>query len=741
MTSNSADSPLSPRVRKALAKHRLVEESKSKPVLLQELHEYLERELGELNAHNRQQYSTELPQQHVRNVALPRLQVFQHVFQRIIDAFSVFAPLLSQIKDEYERVLAHLLSQSHLVPQLQSELQSIQTQCLREISAHNVEMKMKCQRLKNNVKLLQGQLTAQAAEKAKLTHANAQLTQQNDRLEKRMAEMAMSNNSLVNGMKRHDETLRYIHEQSREDSIALQQVTIKYHRACEEIAELKKTISALEEKVGGVHVSADKATIALLTKELQDLHAKYTRLSSATAEVEEENKYRQQALINDVFVKALEHHNVTVDLQQLADIVVPNGAANAAGASGSRSVASGGGGSGNITFLTEPDEVVPISATVQLKLSMFAPNEFIQGRGTSLDIPEYLQLEGAVRNLYFPRKRVEQIVMRVWQQKDDMEKVNKRNPNSQAAMPLAKVFTLYLSRSFGHTKGVMTAEAIEVAYNVVAALERYSKVSSDCRLFTMILDGELPEDARQDQIKELYTVHDALFALDREQKSSHVHPPGRLPLADVIQTLRMLFPWKTNEALGALYRSLLVDLRGSPFVDYAALLLQQDEKRMKPRSAVSECLRAQYIDDLLTFRRHLQTNVERALSPVVNPPDPAASASPAGETPQTAAATTSAPAAPNVSERTAPETAESRPSSALSGANENGHGMISLHALRDCLQACDPAKPVQDINRVLSEASGLTVDQILAHDSVVINGAQFVNRLKTILIKPSGKFK
>lgn len=741
-------SPVSPRQRKAAERHSLVDESKTKPLLLQELQAFVDAELRGLAQQQQQQT-------HVRS-CLQRLQVFRHVFQRVIAAFSVYAPVLAQVQDEYERAISQLRAQSLQVPTLHAQLQTLQSHCVQEIAAHNLETKLRSQALKKQLKHTQGRLTALAAQNAALQEANAALQAQVETLGQRSAEMQLSNLSLVNGIKRHDDTLRHIHERSREEGLALAQMTSKYHHACEEIAELKRTIATLEEKVGGVHVAADKATIALLTRDLQDTHARLQgalKSSSVVALDTLQHELGRQRALGSAFVRVLDAQGVRVTVLELLSVMDrslcddQSSAAALAGDGAACSEATVAAvealaayvlekleplaqpklPSTATTFLTETEEL----RSVDVAGHMLSTTDLLVGRGCGADVPEFLQFDGVVRNLRYPRRKLEQILTRVWQQKDELEKIKRSHhggggrpslggaPSASAQqVPLAKAFSMLLSRTTSSR-----FDAVESAYNVLAALERFAPHSSDCHLFLEILRGEVSEEARQDQLKELYVVHDALAALekDRSTSSSSGDPalPGRVPLAAVVQLLRQVFPWKSERALSALHHSLLLDQRGSAQVDYAALLLQQqpqEDARARAggggRSHFAECLRSQYIDDLVAYRRHLQAHIERKL---LGPP--------------TERDVTALP--PSGSQ------AEAAPADPLSAT----HGvMVSVRDLRELLQECDPAKPVQEINRVLATASGLSLDQVLTQDALVVNAQQFLRKLPTLLVKPTGKF-
>uniref|UniRef100_K3W6A3 Translin-associated factor X-interacting protein 1 N-terminal domain-containing protein n=1 Tax=Globisporangium ultimum (strain ATCC 200006 / CBS 805.95 / DAOM BR144) TaxID=431595 RepID=K3W6A3_GLOUD len=450
---------------------------------------------------------------------LQRLQIFRDVFARVIASFTVYAPVLVQIQDEYERVIRELRSQCLQIPKLHAELQTLQTQCLHEISAHNAETKLRVQALRSQLKATQAKLGASAAQHARDNEQLAALRTQIETLEIRSDVVQRSNNSLVNGIKRHDDTLRHVHDRAREDTMAPQQVTNKYHHACDEIAELKKTIASLEEKVGGVHVTADKATIAMLTRELQDAHASLQHALKTEANASMMTQLLQQlahqTALNHIFVRVLDEMGVHVTFNELmtmlrksttatANLVseqVPAATSTSAASatlseyaeaseqltrwvitqlqtSSGSPVASGHGA----TFLTEPEEQHDLVHAPRLLVPK-AADDFFPGRGLGDDVPEYLRCDGVVRNLWYPQRKLETILARVWQQKDELEKAKRvhfgvrttrSSSSNNHSVPLARVFWMMLNRMCSSK-----ADAIEAAYNILAALERFSAKSSD----------------------------------------------------------------------------------------------------------------------------------------------------------------------------------------------------------------------------------------------------------------------
>ncbi|KAG6616038.1 uncharacterized protein IUM83_03710 [Phytophthora cinnamomi] len=606
-------------------------------------------------------------------------------------------------------------------------------------------------------------VAASAAENARL---NAALKVEKDNViqaENKLAEAQRSTLALASSVRRHDESLRAGHERSLEDARALQKVTARYYHACDELAELKKTVAALEEQGNGEHVAADKNTIVLLSRELQELSTALAAASESTSILKsnQDNEDSKYIALNHAFVAGLDGFGLELELSELlAGITnaptIPEGieatavtiaqrlrqvqqqqfallAAKRDAEQGTQSP---------LVFLTEPAELITLNGIIADKLvassavRTTARGDFLPGRGMGPDVPSYLQHDGFVRNLFFPRGRIEQLVAQVWDQFDEQVRVaQNRHSTTRASFSSASdgtkavlasasgssLLTMALERFLQRSRD-NRADRVELVYNFLNGLERFSSQSSACRLFHLVFSQELPVDARGDQTRELTRLREALAVVDHDRHFSNtspgsseltdsVLPPGRVSLADVVRTLRLTFPWKSDAAFSQLHRALLLDLRGHPQVDYATLLVHHphmstnqtskakpDAGNRQPKCQFAECLKMQRLDDLLSFRQHVQLHIRRKVQP-------------------------------NVTEVEINEPL-----------GEAGALMVSLHDLRACLHAADAAMPEQDVTKILAAVSGLSARELLTHDDMMLDARQVLQRLPTLLVRPTGRF-
>ncbi|KAL3659834.1 hypothetical protein V7S43_015136 [Phytophthora oleae] len=721
-------SPISPKVRKLQSRTRLVDDSRTRPVLLQELLDFLHVELD-----TKDREETTKP-------SLRRLQVVREALNRLIDGFNVYAPVLMRIRDEYEHAVEALHARSLMVPGLHTRLQSVESHCLRQLSACSAEAKARSLTLKRRLAETQAILAASAAENARL-HTALQAEKENVvKAERKLAEVQKSTLALASSVRRHDESLRAGHERSLEDARALQKVTARYYHACDELAELKKTVAALEEQGNGEHVAADKNTIVLLSRELQELSA--ARTAPDAPSTTQEDAGSEHIALNHAFVMGLDGFGLELELPELLDGIASAPTISEGIDSTSMTITlrlrkvqqqqfallgKRQDTQSPIVFLTEPAELVALGAgklVSSFAIDTKASGEFLTGRGMGTDVPTYLQHDGFVRNLFFPRVKIEQFVSQVWDQLDEQLRVAQHRHSSARAnegasrtalVSYGSLLTVALERFLQRSRDTR-ADRIELAYNFLSGLERFSKQSSVCRLFHLVFTQELPIEARSDQTRELARLQEALVVVDHDRHFSTSSegemddpintplPPGRVSLADVARTLRLVFPWKSDAALTQLHRALLVDLRGQPQVDYSALLahhpvgashsLKNKPQARSPKCQFAECLKMQRLDDLLAFRLHVQRQIRRQVQPNANELE----------------------------------------------ISEPGAVMLSLHDLRTSLHTADAAMPEQEVSKVLVAVSRLSARELLTHDDMMLDVRQVLQKLPTLLLRPTGRF-
>ncbi|RHY25763.1 hypothetical protein DYB32_008113 [Aphanomyces invadans] len=265
--------------------------------------------------------------------------------------------------------------------------------------------------------------------------------------------------------------------------------------------------------------------------------------------------------------------------------------------------------------------------------------DYFVGRGTGEAVPDYLQYEGHVRNKFYSKRDTERIIRMTTARKSSVSTTVPPTAGATASpccIPLRQYFHTYLTKKFpvrtdaiecttsplkipfdapvitsNILGGSMATNGVPPgAYNLCAALEQY-QYDSECRIFQLILDGDIPEDARADQLRVVYAVYEAFVALDKNESDTYV------AVGPALRELHILFPWKSDESMAALSRALLMEAKvascpqctthwtsaqGQPHLNYTTLL---EQDRNGNQSTFCECIRSQHLDELTTLKRSL----------------------------------------------------------------------------------------------------------------------------------------
>ncbi|KAF0696362.1 Aste57867_12876 [Aphanomyces stellatus] len=697
----------------------------SKPLLLQQLEAFLRRELELVGL------ASSTADGAVDNIGprLARLQVFREGFLRLVNDFKTYKPLLLSIKGEYEAMLELYADRVGHMPQYEATIRTLEQETQQTISEQNLLNKMKIKEWKKQLKATQATLAAYAAANATLTDTKTKLTLEVADATAKVGDLMTMNQALLHSMKRQDEHQKEHDSQMSDLHGSLQAITTKYTRAQEEILELRNSIVMLEDKASGVDINADRSTINHLTRELQDLLAfRAVHEKAAKAAPLDEATFVAKCIAflhaDEGVTHVHDAPTVTTIPAMMQRLIARFGSA---GSNASQAVVS----TSSSVFLTQtPTEHEPDEAVAAAPID---PGEYLEGLGMGDGVPEYLQYTGRVRNKYYSKRDVERMISYgptshdgltiylardIWQQKATAEKLTLRSATSSSnsssttsgssrrgstrssvstnsrksttnatpppptagpppCIPLRQYFHTYLTKKYP-----VRTDAAECAYNVCAALDLF-QYDSECRIFQLILQGEIPEDARADQLRVVYSVYEAYAALDKNDPDMSKRK-GCVSVGAALRELRILFPWKSDECMSALCRALLLESKGQPHINYTTLL---EQDRDGNQTTFCECVRSQHLDEL-THLKHLLTT---ALT---------------GE--------------------------EKR-----AGAESNG--MISLDAVRRAVRKCDPNRTPAAINALLADCTNLPLERLETESTTLVNAAAVRAKLSTLLIKPSGK--
>ncbi|OQR92453.1 hypothetical protein THRCLA_08697 [Thraustotheca clavata] len=529
------------------------EKIQAKPLLLQQLESFLAKELSIVGS-----VSEDTLCEGNTQARLARLQVYRECFLLLIEDFKTYQPLLLRIKAEYEALIDIYTMKVSKIPQYEATIRTMEQEAQNVISERNLVNKMKVKTLKKQLKATQAMLTSYAATNATYEDTKTKLTEELEEQTKKLNDVMATNQMLVHSMKRQDERQKQHDSQVNTKLIfmlhnstfqlselhgTLQSITTKYSRAQEEISELRSSISMLEEKAGGVDVSADKATINHLTHEIQDLlhikslYDKSLQQPKLGVTDDESISFGIQAIqsrkldINDIFGNDGVPTSVNIFIEGLIDCISRKKTLSTPSV---------------FMTQTQPEETFE---QVEKTNEIVDSGEVLMGKGMEDIIPDYLRFDGFVRNLYYSKRDAERWINDIWQQKDMAEKLTLHGNNIATArkkaivpagghhasflisqahsyqifIPLRQYFPTYLNKKFPNR-----ADAVECnifyfgAYNLCSALEQYN-YSCECRVFQLILHGQVPEGARVDQLEVVYIVHEAYATLEKNEGESAIN--------------------------------------------------------------------------------------------------------------------------------------------------------------------------------------------------------------------------
>ncbi|ETV66868.1 hypothetical protein, variant 1 [Aphanomyces astaci] len=708
-----------------------------KPAFLQQLEAFVVRELSLLGVTTATTSSPNSPSPSPR---LARLQVFRECFVRLIDDFKTYKPLLLAIKDEYEGLLDMYALRASKIPQYEATIRTMEQEVHQVMAEHNLVNTMKVKEWKRQLKTTQATLAGYAAANAALTDSTTKLTAELNEALAKVADLMATNQALVHTMKRQDDRQKEHESQMSDLHGTVHSLTTKYSRAQDEILELRNSIVTLEDKAGGVDINADRRTIEHLTREVQELMA--YRVAHDKPPQPKGPLFDEASLVAKVMAEWRTHLPECIFTSDAVDITTISGLVQAWKSSynaARRPVSSSPIKPTTATTTATPATTASIAAIRDIAHSVFLTglqderNEGVDtlmqpeaiigdvfvGKGTGDAVPDYLHYDGYIRNKFYSKRDTERLISDIWLQKATTEKLTVRdhnihppqstNPRRTAnsisgngtrpsntrkptvtpplapsgptppciTIPLRQYFHSYLAKKYPNR-----TDAVECAYNLCAALEQY-QYDSECRIFQLILDGEIPEDARADQLRVVYAVYEAYVALDKNESDTSKRK-GYVQVGAALRELHILFPWKSDESMAALSRALLVESKGQPTLNYTTLL---EQDRNGNQSSFCECIRNQHLDELTTLKRSLLHELR-------------------------------------VEERRA---------------GPDNNGMLSLDSVRRVIRRCDPSRPTAAVNVLMAECTALPLDRVETETATLVNAHGVRTKLVSMLIKPAGK--
>lgn len=202
-------------------------------------------------------------------------------------------------------------------------------------------------------------------------------------------------------------------------------------------------------------------------------------------------------------------------------------------------------------------------------------------KGTAPAVPKFLRATGKVRNRRWTKMKVEEIIAEFWSKKT----LRDARPNTEPISVPAFFFD-FLSQKVGAPKLV-----VEWGYNIADACRRYER-DADVELFSRCLFGDLPEAAYHGQMKMISDIQDTARLLDRKEHGGRTTETlGRMAFTKM---LKEMFAYKSDDDMKALQQALSYD-QPLPVISYVKLF---ESDRNGNQGRFAEVLRDQYVSEV-----------------------------------------------------------------------------------------------------------------------------------------------
>lgn len=293
-----------------------------------------------------------------------------------------------------------------------------------------------------------------------------------------------------------------------------------------------------------------------------------------------------------------------------------------------------------------------------------------EGIGFDPSIPVYLRASGKIQNILLSKRDTEMIINDIWIARESGNIAASGKPLGQN-IRFEDFFYKYIQDRFKESNKIT-----EFAYNFVDALKKFHR-DSDCRLFSLVLNGDISEEVRHDQIAMLVNLMDEL---KKEESMGRIDGvTGAISLETFLRIVKKMFLNKGEQSMQRLERVLLFETGGGKVIQYAKLL-EEDENGNQGKFC--ELLRAQHLTECVSFTESVMESLDQY---------------------------------------------------------KDGQENITIGRLREALEFSDPNKVRAEINRLLARGTSSSVEDVLIMEAkdVQVNVESFKAKLKNGLLKKS----
>ena len=523
-------------------------EAKRKPRFLQELENFIERELR-IISNSKEDRGREL-----------KLQVFREVFDALIEDFRAYRAILARIKNEYELMIAHLRQRIRDLEPLQQLMTTNTAQCeqrllqmeqkeieeIEELKQENLMLKQKIANFRQDELAWQEQIRKMQEELANeyrryRDECDARKLLINDindlryQQEEAQQQAAQANKAKSEGIDEDYELLRIGLKEAKK---AEAEATKRLNKMIADYADVVPRRDFEKLTKDHEEVSAQLDTI---TKDFNALHADHKQLLETYKDLKTESK----ALSKEYE----EHKSCSTPRPKWgkASAVIFGGAAKWEKLSEGKT----------------SNELLDVLIEELKKSGGFSEDSapsFFSALGTDQSVPIYLRCTGKVRNRRLSKRDLLFAITSVWQKRSE------GSSSERGEKPLVKFFHDYLRQHMFNEQMVY-----EWGYNIHMGCQRHHD-DDRVKLFFNALSGQ--------QDEEIYHYQQAIFDRTHTKlKQADSSKDGGLSPDTMRWVLADFFPSKNEQRVDALIRAakLQVDWQDGELIPYSALFVQDDE--------------------------------------------------------------------------------------------------------------------------------------------------------------------
>jgi hypothetical protein len=369
-----------------------------------------------------------------------------------------------------------------------------------------------------------------------------------------------------------------------------------------------------------------------------------------------------------------------------------------------------------------------------------------EGLGFGECVPKYLRCNGVVENQLWSKGETEGTINKIWDEKKEFETALAADEEAKAreqARAAAAAMACVAAAAEAEAQGLVPENPVSItrvgteeakqgakpcnelrhldnfllyyieqhfpegprrvtfAYNLIESLKRY-QFDSDCKLFLFILDRQISEEIRDDQIALLEQLEKDM---EREESMTRGKVEGVLSRDAFLRVLRRALAGKSERSMTRLEKALMLETSGGAVLHYKDLLGEDEEGN---QGVFCETLRNQHMSECALYKSQLDSSIRDAC-----------------EAPE---------AKPITGISTTKESQKGK-----ADTSEQKGGKIKIGRIRDIIAQIDPHKSRAEINSYLARGMRLLLEDVLLLEAKqeLVNVDDFLDALHEGLLKPS----